>query len=511
MSKIILIRPRNDVSSPYWIVPLGLLYIGTVLKKEGHDVIIIDALRQTDYREIIAENIDGALLAGITCLTSEVASAIEISDYIKSISDVPVIWGGWHPTLFPGQVCADKSVDFVCVGEGEYTMAGLAKALEADGSFEHIGGLAYKENGRVRVNPAKGYVNLEELPMIDYDLVDISRYIRTGGDGTRKIMYQSSRGCPYRCKFCCNPATNNRKYRAKSADRVIEEIESLVSKYNVNHVSFIEDNFFVNRQRAAQIVDKMLERDIRVRWVAECRADYFREGFVDEPFLEKARKSGLSKFTIGAESGSPRVLELLTKDITVEQVLKSARILSGFDINANYSFIIGVPGETGEEMMATVKLAEEIYRLCPSSRCGFASFTPYPGCELTDGLVKSGLFKQPATLREWSDEDVRALYYQRYTGKPWHEDARLLCNIVHYGRLAYSTYTYNETRKGIRKAFRQPWKYRGILLTLMAQVRMKLLFFALPFDKIPYNVYRYLRNTSRQIAPRLEGLVGQNR
>ena len=196
MKKILLIQPENDVLT--WGIPLGLLHVGTILDKEGYPVVIIDAPRQPDYRELIAREIENTLIIGITCLTSEVTSAIEISDYIKSISEVPIIWGGWHPTLFPEQVCADKSVDFVCLGEGDYTMLELVKALESSASPGNIGGLAHKDGHRVVVNPSKEHVNLEELPPVNYDLVDISRYVKTLGDGTRRIQYQSSRGCPHR-------------------------------------------------------------------------------------------------------------------------------------------------------------------------------------------------------------------------------------------------------------------------------------------------------------------------
>lgn len=501
MSKIILIRPKNDIPLSSGIIPLSLLHIGTVLKKKGHNVIIIDALQQTNINELIANNIDGAIVAGITCLTNEVVGATEISDYIKSTSDVPIVWGGWHPTLFPEQVCADKSVDFVCTGEGEDTMLKLVEALESGSPFEHINGLTYKENGIVKVNPRNGYVNLEALPPLDYSLIDIDKYIQVSDDGTRKIYYQSSRGCPYRCKFCCNPATGNRRYRSKSAEKVLKEIESLIDEYGINNISFIEDNFFVNRKRAAQIVEGIIERNLNIKWVAECRADYFREGFVDEKFLELAQKSGLCKFTIGAESGSQRVLELIAKDITVEQILNSARILSHFDITPRYNFIVGVPGETKEEIVATVKIARDIYRMCPNSYCSFGVFTPYPGCELTDALIKDGVFKQPETLREWSSSnEVRALYYQRNTTKPWHKDVELLNNIVYFGRWAYATYSRAETDKWIIKSFTQPHKYRAILLTLIAQSRMKWLFFAIPVDQILFGAYRFLKFLKNLVA-----------
>jgi len=104
MNKIILIRPVNEGVTD---MPMGILHLGTVLEREGYQVRLIDAAWQPDYRELVSRELAGALIVGISCLTPEVPAAIEISDYVKSISSVPIIWGGWHPTLFPEQTCAE--------------------------------------------------------------------------------------------------------------------------------------------------------------------------------------------------------------------------------------------------------------------------------------------------------------------------------------------------------------------------------------------------------------------
>ena len=479
-----------------------MLHIGTVLTEEGYSVTIIDAVQQPNYKELILKDINNTLIIGVTCLTSEVASAIEISDYVKSISDVPVIWGGWHPTLFPEQICADGSVDFVCVGEGEHTILELVRALESGASHKDISGLAYKADGRVKVNPRKGYVNLEELPPINYDLIDMSQYIRTEGISINWIRYQSSRGCPHRCSFCINPVTGNQQYRAKSPEKVGREIELLVAKYDVNYVSFVDDNFFVNIRRSRAIAEEIIKRKLHFKWFAECRADYFRPGFVDEEFLDLAQRSGLSEFTIGAESGSQRVLDdLLTKDITIPQLLNSAKVLSRFDIVPDFSFIVGIPGETKEEIVATIRLAQEIYRLCPS-QCGFVTFTPYPGCQLTQDLVKKGFLEQPRTLRAWSNNAVRELYYGRFSGKPWHDDTNFINNIIYYTKLAYVTYLYADTKKWLVKTFRHPLRYRAMPFVLIAQIRMKHLNFALPIEKLIFNALLKILKITRQIFKR---------
>ncbi len=485
MGKVVLIRPVNE--GLVTDTPMGILHLGTVLEKEGYQVRLIDAAWQPDYRALIAKEVTGALLFGISCLTPEVPGAIEISDYIKSVSRVPIIWGGWHPTLFPEQTCSDKSVDFVCVGEGEYTLLGLVKALKTGSSFEDVSGLVYKKNGEIKVNPQKEFVNLEELPPINYDLVDISKYIG-GKSGARRIIYQSSRWCPHRCKFCINMITGNQKYRSKSPKKVVDEIQFLIEKYNVNVIDFAEDNFFVDIKRSRGIIQEMIRRGLNTRWGCEFRIDYFRPNFVDEEMLALAQKSGLVNIRLGAESGSQRVLDMLAKDITIEQILTSARMLSKFELNTGYNFIIASPGETKLEMLQTVAFAKELYyKECPRCLCSFGTFTPYPRCEMTDYLIAQGYLEQPKTLREWGNQYSRELYYKRFSGKPWHEDPEFIGNLVHYARLAYNVYSLRTIKKllGI-KGLKEPVKCVRLFFVLLAQARMKRLFFRFPIDRILY-------------------------
>jgi radical SAM superfamily enzyme YgiQ (UPF0313 family) len=500
MNEIILIRPKADISA--WDIPLGLLYIGTVLDDEGYLVTIIDAGRQYNYKKLISRKLDNAFLVGITCQTSEVASAIEISDYIKSISDVPIIWGGWHPILYPEQVCSDPSVNYVCLGEGEYTMLELARALESGKPVTNIDGLAFKENGTVKVNPYKRYVDLEALPPINYGLIDILRYVRTtnySDNGGRCVIYQSSRGCRHRCKFCNNEVIKNHIFRAKSPEKVVDEIQLLIAKYDIDYVAFIDDNFYSDIERAQGIFEEILYRNINVKLFTECRVDYIKQGLVDMKTLDLAQRSGLSKLALGAESGSQRILDMIDKGITVEHILESASILSSFNIKAEYIFMIGLPGETTDERMATLQLADKIYRSCPNSLPAFCLFTPYPRFELTEYLIQAGLLKQPETLRQWADRSTRAIYSNRSQIKPWFEKREHMGHVLHYARLAYHFYPYRITKNGMINFFKAPWKYRGIILVLIAQWRINNLCFHIPIDKAMYNIYKYLEDRLKRL------------
>jgi anaerobic magnesium-protoporphyrin IX monomethyl ester cyclase len=486
-SEIVLIQPLNDMASK--ATPLGLLHLGTLLDLEGYNVKIIDATREKNYKSAIVREVKNALLVGISCLTTEVKSGIEISDLVKATSDVPIIWGGWHPTLFPTQTCSDKSVDFVCMNEGEYTLLKLAKKLESENSFEDIEGLVYKSQWKIRVNPTKGFVDLEKLPPVNYDLVDMTRYVRQGDmkiKGEKQIPYESSRGCPHRCSFCINTATGNQVWRKKSARKIVDELEILVEKYGINSIDFVDDNFFVSLNRVEEFCKEMIARKLSIMWYAECRADYFDR--MKPKLLDLCQKSGLSRLYIGAESGAQRILRLLKKDITVEQIINSARILSKYDIEPVYSFILGVPWETDDEVKMTVKLAEKLRRICRKTIYRFSLFTPYPKCETTTTLLAKDLISEPGTLRGWTEDDVRKRYVDRFAGKPWQRNPKLLENLSFFAGVAYDALSDRTIADCIKRL--QIPRYPNIFFVYLARIRMKTHCYGFPID-------RYVRGASR--------------
>lgn len=498
--KVLLVKPINDLGSRH--MPLALLHIGTVLEKAGYSVKIVDATRDLNYKDIIAAEVRSALLVGITCLTTEIRSAIQISDYIKRIANVPIVWGGWHATLLPEQTCHDRSVDFVCIGEGEDMIVKLADALRDGRPLDRIDAMAFKHGPRVRLNRQISHVNLEELPPIDYDLVDVSQYVQTDPTGTRTIEYESSRGCPYRCRFCTNVVGGNQKYRAKSARKVIQEIQRLIRKYKVNRISFVDSNFFVDLRRVHEICEAMIGSGLNVKWSAECRADCFPRFTQD--FLDLLARSGLSHLTIGAESGSQRILDLFRKDITVEQIILSAQMLGKYDISPGYGFIVGTPWETNDDIFASIGVAKKIKQLCPRARYAFSVLTPYPKSEIADELVRAGLLKEPEALREWTTDSARRAYTGfagSHSGKPWNRNPEFLERLSYFSGLAYNTYSDSEIRYYFRRFDLRI--YPNLFCVLLARLRMRFVFFGLPIDQILLSWWHAALRKQREIRRRL--------
>jgi radical SAM superfamily enzyme YgiQ (UPF0313 family) len=488
VKKIILIKPKNIFAYSAY-PPLELLTIGTILHENGYNVRIINAAAQKNYKELLRKECKDAFVVGITCYTSEVKSAIEITDFVKENFNIPVVWGGWHPTLFPGQTCEDKNIDFVVIKEGDYTMLKLVQSLEGKGRLQDISGLVYKEGNKVVVNEPNGFINMEELPLVKYDLVDVSRYSRmklTDRFSRLKnvwLPYQSSRGCPHRCTFCINTVTNNRKYRKKSVKKVIEEVRALIEKYGLTHLRIIDDNFFLDRERVKEICEGFIKNDFCITWDAECRADYFRDGHLDYKLLELCTKSRLIEVTIGCESGSQRILDLMRKDIKVEQIINCVKQCHKHKIIPRCSFMMGIPGESKDDILQTAKLINRLREIEPEMACGVATFRPYPKSEMCDDLVKKGVFKEPKTLREWATKNYVEYYTERSYKQPWQTHPALAHNVSFYytaagGVLLTDQQIKSTLLKGVNSFFIK-----------LAKKRTERLFFKVPIDRYFYHFF----------------------
>lgn len=488
MSKIVLIHPnfyppfRYNKEKPYTTVlsqpPMSLLCLAAVLEREGYDTKIIDSLVEGDIEEIVRKESKDALLVGITVMSIQVKEAIKISEIIKGESDVPIVWGGPHPTLFPEQTCQDALVDFVVFGEGEYTLLELVSALESNENFSKIKGLAYKENDAVKINPCRDHLDMEKLPTPAYHLVDMTPYLRNislTGEKERVATIESSRGCPHRCAFCINVVTNNRRYRMKSPEKVLDELEMMINKYNVDSIVFRDDNFFVNKNRVKAICEGMIKRNFNIAWDASCRANYFKDTYLNNELVSLMKKSGCIGLRIGAESGSPRMLDVMKKDLTVDQITLSAKICNKYGIIPTYSFIVGLPNDRKEDMLMSVRLIKKIKKLCPKAYCGINTFRPYPGGELYEYCVKSGSFEEPKTLRQYAEDEFIKVYTSDADSLPWSNNQNFAVNVSHYGGLA---------NKEIKPLLKKMSMVRTIhlIFVLLAKLRWKLKFFDFAWD-----------------------------
>ncbi len=455
---------------------MSVLTVGTFLNEKGYSVKILDIVPYHEvgdksYLKILERELDDAIFIGISAMTAQVSNALEISQFIKNrCPDLPIIWGGVHPSLFPAQTSKDPLVDFVVYGEGEETTLELIRELEKKSpKFHDIKGLAYDGS----VNPPREFMDINKLPFLNHDLLDLRFYLErpvpiifSDNEKIRKLVMLSSRGCPYRCTFCINKVTGS-GWRAQNADRFLDEFEFIVDKYKLDMIRPLDENFFVNKKRAEEIIRKMKERKIDVKWGTNIRANYFRENYVTVDFAKELKSVGFEFATMGAESGSNAVLKTLKKDITTEDLLNSAKVCAKSGIIPVYSWMIALPGKTIEEMKTNIVIMRQINKICHAARhYDNFIFRPYPGGELYEQCKKLGLY-EPVSLREWANVNKNT-GYNSLDDLPWVDNPEFIRFLSENSK--YLVYDFKTIKKLTESNL-------GMIYSIAPKLRWKFNFF----------------------------------
>ncbi len=408
-------------------LPLSLLYVASGLIKDGFEVTILDnRVAKRPWKEILLENIgDDTLFAGITVMSgSPIANAIEISKSIKSIKDIPVVWGGAHPTIMPRQILEEAFIDFTVSGSGVGSARQLAAVLSESGQgtcdFKDIPGLGYKEGGAIKTNPIYGdfeHVPYRELP---YSLIkDFSPYGQMGSEEKIFPLF-SSYGCVYNCAFCVSPhlyRSHPTKWLTIPVAEVVEHIKYLKSEYGATEIYFYDDDSFINLNHVHSIIEEVKKQKMKIRM--SFRGARVNEVLkMDDAYLNDLAEAGTHILHIGIESGSQRILDLFKKGITVEDIVKmNRRLARNRQIIAAYNWIVGTPTETMNDIAKTRNLILQLVRDNP--RCFIFppnKFRPLPGTELAKLAVRYG-YAEPPHLKDWISEELESDKAQPwYTG-----------------------------------------------------------------------------------------------
>ena len=471
MSKVLLINPQFNIVKENYdsSVSVGLLSIATYLDYQGVAVEIIDGVRQKNYLDLVKEKIKDCAYAGISVMTTQVPSALKISQLIREINpNCKIIWGGSHPTFFVRETLVHNLVDIVCFGEGELTMTDITSGK----NLAEIKGIAYKIKGEIKINSPQELHDPVTMPLFNWNLVppEILHNLQL-------IPSLTSRGCPHLCTFCINAILKNR-WRPRTAEQVLEDIKIIKAKeyFSEKNIRFWDENFFVDINRAKKIIEGMIANDLIIPWETTIRADYVRPGMVDDDFMASLKKSGCYLLSFGAESGSPRILQKISKGITPNEIVESAKLCLKYDIIPQYSFMIGLPGEEKTDMMLTLDLIDRLTTLSDKVQIlGPQAFRPYPGSTLYEECLTAG-WKAPSSLEEWSHLVENQLSYLNVRNFPWVKEKDLVESMEAYVRFGAHS---------IKSALGSSISANKILklgFILICQLRWKLKFFRWPVE-----------------------------
>jgi len=476
-NKILLLYPKfHKVDFDAKSYPLGILTIGTLLEKQGYQVKLIDFLVEDNPLDILKKELDdNVLCVGISVMTPQISNALKISQMVRDADkNIPIVWGGIHSTLFPEQVIDNSLIDFLLVSEGELSFPKLLKFFEGNYDLKNVPGLVYKKNGQVFQNKELELIDLNDLPILNYNLLSPK---------TLKfdlIILNTSRGCPYRCTFCVNVALDNRKWRFQKADKVLKELDYIINKLGYKKLKFQEDNFFVDKQRVSDILDGINQKGLKFKWVTSCRVDYFKDDYINNQFLKRLKQSGCYKLMFGAESGSQRVLDFLKKGTTIEQIIRSAQMCQKHGIRANYSFMCALPTETKVERVKTLKLIDKLLAIGPEIEIiSPQPYRPYPGDELAYQCEKIG-YKFPDKLEDWSKVVEKSLdsSSSNLEDFPWIKSP----NEIRLQRVCSTIVVSRKKMKDYLKKYPIYLSPFIIFFYLLEKLRWKLKYFGMPLE-----------------------------
>jgi anaerobic magnesium-protoporphyrin IX monomethyl ester cyclase len=396
---ILLISPDHGNKKnnfPWGILSLGS-YLTNVKKRE---VVLLDAsaLTRTEFIKELKRLISQVTLVGVGCFTTDVHFVKEIVDLIKEERpDVKLILGGPHAVLEPEQTCSYHNVDFVAYTDGEKTVAGLIEEMEKKTpDYSRVPGLIYQENGKLTRTAPPECVDFYQM---DYELLP-EKTVQTFSS---YIQVLTGRGCSFRCKFCYNSVIGQ-AFRPFPIKGMIRELERIVEKYNPETIYFRDENFFQDKKRITEFVRLYKDKKFTFSWRATCRVNYFGDKYLNQDFLKALEDINCETLKMGIESGTQRVLNYLRKGIHISMVKRAVRKLANTGIRGNYSFMTGLPGQTADEYIDTIKLIKYILNCEPDAEIiGPQYFRIYPGGKLYEEIVEQYKYKKPLSFEEWAD------------------------------------------------------------------------------------------------------------
>ncbi|MDP8257177.1 MAG: radical SAM protein [Candidatus Alcyoniella australis] len=393
--KVSLLRPfpKNSVCSS--VPPLGMGYIATALLRAEIEVELLDLgnkyLQSKDFEARLEQSRPD--LVGIQVYSREMEQNQQMIDRARNVlgHDVPIVAGGPHPSTMPLETFEHlRGIDYVIAGEGERAMPLLARHVAGDGAVDlaDVPGLVWRENGGFRQNTPDFPENIDAYGFPAWDVMRIDGYQTEvfGGGFTQRMPAMTmltSRGCPYKCTFCCAKSLCGSKLRLRDPKLVLEEMTILHQRYGINEIKIIDDNVNADRQHILAIAEEFKRSALDVSVSFACGLHLHT---LDDEMLDALKQMGGYELMVAIESGSQRVLDMMKKKVRLDQVPQKIEMIKRHGFRAISFFIIGFPGETRQEIEQTVKLALSL----PLDRAHFNCFSPLPGSQIYDDLKAAG-------------------------------------------------------------------------------------------------------------------------
>jgi anaerobic magnesium-protoporphyrin IX monomethyl ester cyclase len=446
---LLLFPPSTTVTTwePFVTTPMGIAYLAAALRERDFEVAGLDTVAEAPYRrtpetesvlrvglsypEIVARvEREKPDLVGISCIFSNQWPAVkELTRRIKALSpDILVASGGTHPSFMAERCLRESQLDLILLGESERSFPEALERIREGRPLAEQDGIAFREGGEIRVNPKTSWIeDLDTLSFPAHDLFPPERYFHWALPmgysmrSNRALPIVTSRGCPCRCTFCSSTHHWGKKYRARSPENVLAEMEWLISRFGVRELKFQDDNLTSDRERARKIFEGMTRFNPRLHWNTPNGIAVWT---LDDDLVRLMRESGCFELTMAVESGDQEVLtKLIHKPLKLEKVVEVNRLLRRYGISAVGYFIIGFPGETRAQIDHTVRFGRGL----KLDAFEMFIYNPLPGSELYDECIRRGYitadsffeggnqyFSSVMSSEEWTSAELEKLIRREF-------------------------------------------------------------------------------------------------
>ena len=387
----LLVNPSQVVAygeiKPPSQIHMGLAYLaGAIEKQDNVEIVDIDAenISEDSFASLIKnKHID---IVGFTSTTPTFFSSLKLAQIVKKhSSDTITVFGGIHPTICPFETIKNDSVDVVVKGEGEVAFKEISQAVKGGSDFSEVKGIFYKKNGKIVQTSTRPLI--EDLDLLAFParhLFKNNAYTFPDALYRETTSMITSRGCPGRCTYCNAHQIFSRRFRKRSAQNIVDEVEFLVKKNNIKEIHIWDDNFITDKKRVLEVRDEILRRKLKVKFAFP---NGLRADFLNEEVLKALKDMGTYSIALGVESGSQEILNRANKGIKLQQIKEITNLAKKIGLEIWAFFIFGLPGENAHTAEQTIDFA---LSLNPDI-AKFHILKPYPGSEVYDYLKSKNL------------------------------------------------------------------------------------------------------------------------
>jgi anaerobic magnesium-protoporphyrin IX monomethyl ester cyclase len=383
--------PLEEAPAP----PLGVTYVAAAFAAAGAEVKILDYIVSRYTPEKLKAELDAFKpdAVGATSVTLNFYGAADIVRTAKRHNpDIVTMMGGPHVSFdAENTLTAYPEIDLIVRGEGEQTIAELTPRLKDRDAWAGIKGITFRQNGRLVETAQRAFIDdIDTLPLPARHLLPLSRYQALG----YPISIITSRGCPYSCIFCQGRRMVGKKVRKRSAERIVDEIEQILS-YGINRINVADDLFASDKAKVMEVCGEIQKRGLSFTWSA-----FARVNTVDRETLQIMKDTGCDSVSFGVESGNPEMLKRIRKNITLDQVRQAVRLCNEVGMLAHTSFVVGLPGESMETLEETKRFAGSL-----GSLYGYHFLAPFPGTTVREEVDRYDL---EILTHDWSRYDANS-------------------------------------------------------------------------------------------------------